>query len=208
MNQEENSATTNRQADNKPSSRRRIDPALVISIFALAISLVGTIISLVETSILRQQQDMAADQMAASVWPYLDRSYNTNYEDDSLVYWTFKLKNNGTGPAIIGGVEYVFENQSFSFSNWVDNMYPRLDSMNLDLLTVTGFDDGIISPGESIEVVSLRADVVDNIVDIVSELPDKISVKFCYCSIYGACWESIDGDRPKRNKACEKKIEL
>ncbi|MEO0787530.1 MAG: hypothetical protein AAFY36_02645 [Bacteroidota bacterium] len=208
MGKQENRSQQGLRSNTSAPAKGRIDPAVLISIIALIISLVGTIISVVETSILRRQQDMAADQMAASVWPYLDRSYNSNYRDDTVAYWTFKLENNGTGPAIIGNVEYIFDEQTFDFTGWIEALQPELNSLEIDLLTVTGFDDGIISPGESIEVIILRMKVDESTVDLISELPDRINVRFCYCSIYGACWESKDSERPRRNEACERKIEL
>lgn len=208
MDNPENSSHKEMGSGTSKPPKSRIEPAVLISIIALVISLVGTIISVVETSILRQQQAMAADQMAASVWPYLDRAYATNYQNDTTAYWTFRIENNGTGPAIIGSVDYGLEGEDYSFNDWVDALYEEFKNKNIDLLTLTGFDDGIISPGESIDVLSLRFKIDENTSEIVSSLPDKIPVRFCYCSIYGACWISKDSERPRRNEACERKIEL
>lgn len=65
---------------------RRVDRSLLISLVAVAISLIGTLVSVYEARVLRDQQDLQVEQKSASAWPFVAVHSDISVESDTMSY--------------------------------------------------------------------------------------------------------------------------
>ncbi len=184
---------------------RRIDRSLVVALVAVAISLIGTLVSIYEARVLREQQDLLAEQKSASAWPYLQAGPNTNYTGDSVATIAYEVENKGIGPAILGDFKYLFNGQEYNLNDIHAGVSEEVDSfLIVGRIQNSAIDSTVILPGETITVFTLRVLPKFNRdhIWIASEIADRLSVEGCYCSVYGDCWFRGSALAPQKRSDC------
>ena len=185
---------------------RPLDTSLIVALVAVVISLVGTVTSIYEARILRNQQQTYQEEKAASVWPYIKTEMYTNYNaSDTSITFEYSITNKGIGPAILGDVRYVYRDEdveSYSIDEAIHAAYPTIPVWNSRNRQI---DRTVVSPGETVQVFVLRLQVNGNVADyhdLANAIVEHYYSEFCYCSVYGECWRVTKSDVPVEGKEC------
>ena len=171
-----------------------LDRSDVIALIALVISLLGTVLAYRETRILNEQQQLAMEQKAASVWPYVEVEKTFDYTTDSTLEFRFAIQNPGVGPALISKMDLVYEGQRVradSLALLINHNHPEANAKQLSSRT---FSEGIFSAGTTLPLAvigfAVRGQTFEEMAGHVSDL----ALDCCYCSVYGTCWRYSEED--------------
>ena len=171
----------------KPFPRKKINVSLLLGISAVFLSASALIVSIIQTTILR-------DQQYATVWPYIQATaMNTN------VGYSYGIENKGVGPAIINKLEYTYKGKSYESTK---KMYTALFGENY---TGAGFTvtnkNYVIKSGEGLEMLSVnRPDSSLNHIIYLWE-SEAVNLKIIYSDVYGNCWQ-LDRGITSRLSSC------
>ena len=177
----------------------------------MLISFFSVLIGYKETSILEKQQNLLYQQQGASVWPFLEN--NTVFEiGDSTAIFEYNVTNKGVGPAIIDSVNYTYKN--VEITSWglyleLEKEYPNLSinqTQNADL------SKKVLAPGESHNVVRVEVTVKGNyegrIIDVLTKIKEEYKLTYCYCSVYGDCWQVEGLNNLTKSSDCKIRSDL
>lgn len=186
-----------------------------MALFAIFVSLIGTGISVIEAGILRDQQELMIEEKAAAVWPFVAGQTQVS-ESKAGIEIVFTLTNKGVGPAIINGITFSAGEVSGSIRKAIKNIeLPGADFTIVPTLSKEDSED-VLAAGETIEVYKLllveksptpkpvEAGYTDwqlNRMQKASLLLTQLDYNYCYCSIYGDCWDS-ENQALKANEVC------
>jgi hypothetical protein len=123
----------------------------------------------------------------SETWPYV--SYGTsNISDDGKTEISFKLGNDGLGPARVKQIEFLYDGKPIRTPRQflqaccgdVPGQPTRFMSSNPEV---------VLRPGETTQFIRLerRADNAA-IWDRLQDERWKVAVRACYCSIFDDCW--------------------
>lgn len=181
-----------------PAPRRR-DATFYLAVLAIAISLVGTIVSVNDNRILRDQQrimqedhQIMQDEKDASVWPYLKISRKITQED-SFLLMDVVVENKGVGPALFRVRHSVDGGEKQSMLSMQALMGQITDDFEVAGLTSAQIDRNVLRANENITAVGLKVKFDGNdplaalaAIQSLTKIPLSSTVE--YCSIYGRCW--------------------
>lgn len=197
----------------KKSSMISWDPPVAIALVAVFISSISIFISMRETGILADQQQLMASQQEASVWPYLENNLDNVFKDDSIATFKYEITNKGIGPAIVGEeITFYFEDkpiQQWRLFQVIKDRYPNL---NVTQVQMASLDGAVLAPGEKYTVITeqltLAPGDTSSLNRIVNELNGLFDVQYCYCSVYGRCWQVKSIDETERSTDCEFRADI
>lgn len=170
---------------------KNIDVSILIAIAALLISTISAFISLKESRIMMDQQRVLSEQQEASVWPYLEATPINTYVSDTSVTYNYTIENKGVGPAIISNVNYRFGDLDIEGWGLGKAMQEKHKNLEIDQLSNQTLDNAVLSPGERHDVIAIQITKSKSDDLNFNKLLNNINyrVDFCYCSIYGKCWQ-------------------
>ncbi len=192
---------------------RRVDRSLIISLVAVAISLIGTLVSIYEARVLRDQQNLLVEQKSASAWPLVAVQSDISVSGDTMATLVFSIENLGIGPAILGDVRYRYRNKDYETYSIVKAM--RKDISELERPDMEGFqissvqnyqiDSLVLPPERETKIFTAKIIGGNNYASLrlANELANQVAINFCYCSVYGDCWFRGPGRVPSKNPDCE-----
>ncbi len=176
------------------------DASVIIALIAVLISSASTWISLKESGIMVEQQQILSSQQEASVWPYLENRRVHSRINDTTISFQYKVVNKGIGPAIIDSVKYLFNDQEvtgWGLGEAMSKAYPQYTIRQGGNSTLDG---NVLAPGESHivikeTIIKSKNDTL-NLFDFLNTM--DFHLEYCYCSVYGKCWkvESIFETHP------------
>ena len=178
-----------------PTTNPPLDRSDYIALIALAVSLVGTLIGIRETNILREQQQLAAAQQSATVLPYVATENELNYLNDSTVLYTLQLTNEGVGPAIIADLRLQFDDRDVL----VDSLMRRIKAdptagPNVSMAYLNSSTGGFIPAGATERLFALEL-AGSPTISAIRSFAERFDLHVCYCSVYNECWRSsVDED--------------
>jgi hypothetical protein len=183
------------------------------------ISLIGTGVSIMEAGILRDQQQLMVEEKAAAVWPYLESSTSA-IKTEKGIEIKMVLTNKGVGPALLSDITFSTEGKygkRSDLTSVLSKNHPGLVLLNTftrnSMKEVLAAQEELIAykvlifprPGEASSDNSFEKTLQDfNSLNEAGEIIDAISSTYCYCSIYGDCWDS-DNQPLLANEACSGK---
>jgi hypothetical protein len=204
-----NSAPASAPEDTVRKPGFAFDRSDLIALIALVISLLGTMLAYRETSILgeqqllaQEQQQLALDQKAANVWPYISISFEFGQSSDTTMDLQFDIINDGVGPALISETYLLLDGERIeidSIAAAVQHAYPQLRP---ELTYYSRFEDGILRPADLTSLFTLRFQENNPMRSVVTELADRLDLYCCYCSVYGECWRFVKGGWAEPTKEC------
>lgn len=159
-------------------SNTKFHPEMLVGISAVIIGVCALVVSLYETSLMREEQ-------RAAVIPIMElgRSYNVSSSDPSKNRLALVAQNVGIGPARV-----------LDFTVSVDGQpQPTWDAAMREL---TGRDRGIshsmsvinsrtIPPDKTVRMFELKD--MDVLQPILAEI-GRLELEACYCSVFDECW--------------------
>ncbi|MEM6522842.1 MAG: hypothetical protein AAGF85_07450 [Bacteroidota bacterium] len=151
----------------------------IVSISAIVISLMTLVILVLQTTMIREQQQN-------SVFPYL----MIGNEGYGMSDFKFVLTNNGIGPAIIESVEIAYLD-SLYYMDLPSFLYENVDSMDtLNDVLHSNFYPGMLIPAEKkINILQVDNNKSESIALIQILQALELEMTVTYKSIYGQRWE-------------------
>jgi len=188
----------------KAQPKYKWDLSMVIAIIAVLISTISTFIGIKESQIMLEQQKITLEQQAASAWPYLENIPINNYEGDTKSTFQFVVENKGVGPAIIDSVKYEFQGKEITAWNLGNELSKKYPTLKISQLQNAVLDGRVLSPGETHSVIKVRIEKAENDTIKLSQVLNNINfnLSYCYCSIYGKCWQITDNKKRKVSELC------
>ena len=163
------------------------DPQNIIAIGVTVISLCALIVSVQQTTIMKEERELMREYSRASVWPSLQwTTYKSeDSEDGSIKELKISLTNGGIGPAIITDVKISYKGKVAN--HWWDlfSIQDTPESMNTSISN-RSFNDRIIKIGETIDIIDF-----DDNTALANEFYGKlgeVDVEIYYESIYKERW--------------------
>ena len=190
----------------KLTKNKKIGLPLIIALFAVLISFISVLLGYKETSILEEQQNLLFQQKSASVWPFLENSPDLEISDSTAIF-KYTVTNKGIGPAIIDNVNYTYKN--IDIPSWglyleLKKEYPNL---SIEQIQNAELSKTVLAPGDSQNVVTIRVTVKENIedslIDILVKISEEYKLTYCYCSVYGECWQVKGRDNLTKSSDCK-----
>lgn len=147
----------------------------IASLFAVALSMIALLVSLIEVNTSRAQQ-------RAAVWPHMEvvQSYGQEGYELSIV-------NKGVGPALMGNV--VLLNDGVPVQNLDQLILDTVGAENAfsyERYRSSNPSNRVMASGETTTLFGVGWDPVTR--ELVSAVSETIDVQTCYCSISKDCW--------------------
>lgn len=163
------------------------DPQTFIAIGVTIISLCALIVSLMQTTIMREERELMREHSRASVWPSLSLTRSKSHNDDnSLAQFALILSNDGVGPAIITDVKVTYKGKHAE--DWWDlfDLMQIPETINTSIGT-SSFNESVIKIGESLKILNLT----DNLplAEEFYKYWDEVNMEIYYKSIYEEQWK-------------------
>jgi len=187
------------ESENKPPIPKSIfrDPQNIIAMGVTVISLCALLVSLMQTSIMREERELLREHSRASVWPRIELGMSKAHHPDngSITHFSFRLTNSGIGPAIITDVKMTYKDKIATDWWHLFQLQEIPDSIKTTINNAV-FNKRIIKIGETFEVLNLE----DNL-PLAQAFFDRFSkdkkgdllIEIYYKSIYGEQWK-YNGD--------------
>jgi hypothetical protein len=145
---------------------------------AIFISCCALIVSIYQSVIFRNQQ-------FATVWPYIEPNVQYSNHNFELV-----IQNKGTGPAIIKTIDLSLDGQPVKdYQQFIKDL---LHQQAFNSMSINAPNNSVLSAGE--KVLFLTASLPDSLLIARTDFNERVSLSVCYCSIFGDCWEYVDGE--------------
>lgn len=171
-----------------------------MALLAIIISLIGTGVSIIEAGILREQQRLMVEEKEAAVWPYVSAGVLLNNDEQGTTV-EFKLKNEGVGPALIGDIEHTMEDTKGVLIDILPVLRAQFPDLNILPTLSSSSTSKVLGAGESMVVYRLYVTKKPEAKSDPFLVSAAFSTTYCYCSIYGECWD-YDGKNLEASTAC------
>ncbi|HZV76566.1 MAG TPA: hypothetical protein VFF63_02265 [Candidatus Babeliales bacterium] len=174
---------------------RRFRLDFVIAFFALVISTVAALASVYQTRVISQQ-------LSATVWPYLN--FDNTFGPQSV---TLSLTNYGLGPALVRSADMTLNGKHVGSWDDVIGAYLQL-ARRMHVKGRTQISDAnldasvVLSAGVSRRLLDVRTSATT--IRAVRAIAREISLRVCYCSLLGQCWEIVSRQKgaPAPRSSC------
>jgi hypothetical protein len=177
---------------------RTIRVELLIATLALLASAAASIATVVQTRVV-------ANQLSASVWPYL--SFDTTFNPGRAA---IAVNNDGLGPAIVRNVRLTIDGKQMTAWHSVLPLLivRKAAAGKPGARQATGVDEQdvsfgtVIRPGTSFNVIAVQNKAID--FATMSTVRKRVDMQICYCSILEQCWiaDMAAADQPKSVQDC------
>lgn len=162
------------------------------SLFALGLSVIALLVSILEVQTVKSQQRTA-------VWPHLQIS--EAYSGDGF---RLTITNKGVGPALVGQVGLLIDSAP------VDDLDTLIlqtlgpdDAFSYERYRSSNPSSGVIAANETVTLFAVDWDEASR--RLIAEWTNRVDVSACYCSIYEDCWTtSLTTGATNATSKCEK----
>jgi hypothetical protein len=173
---------------------RRRDFGDTASFIAVALSMLALGTSAYQSMLMRDQTKLMQVQSRASVWPSLSIGENDTHTATTDEF-TWRVDNNGVGPAKIESVEVSLDGKPYR--NW--------KTVSATLMPDRPFHaaqssiNGLVLPPSlnretTVEMVKLTE---PDLARAFHDAQSRFKIHICYCSVYDDCWSTDINDRNK-----------
>ena len=180
-----------------------------VSLAALITAVGAVVITLEQTSVMREEAELERKNARISVMPAVwVATHIGDTEDDS--YYKVVLTNKGLGPAVIEGFDVRYKGQPVK--NWDELARKMAASINSEKSFVDAVLRSARSPvspglmlesgGESAPLEVFGGDEPDGI-RVLMRASRDLEISVCYCSLYEDCFRTNLFQRPQPVEVCE-----
>ena len=181
------------------TGHRKLD--LVLPLAALFVSFLSILIAYHHGSIMKELVAQNERLVQANSLPYLNHSIST-LSGTGAGRVTFRVANEGVGPAAIRSVELMLDGRPVANST---QFLERFDIARAQL-SVTNLTNRMVRSGTSVDYFDLTADptIATQVDRMIAAVQDKrLVVRMCFCSVFEECWLSRGSNsRPVRVEQC------
>ncbi len=169
-------------ASEKPKRR---DIGDIASFVAVALSMLALVTSAYQSTLMRDQTQLMQVQSRASVWPYVAIGENDTQATNAEAF-TWRVDNNGVGPAKIESVEVSFDGKPYK--TWKE--------LTATLIPTRPLHGSQTSINGTVLPASLNRETTVEMVKLTDpelarafhDAKARFKIKICYCSVYDDCW--------------------
>ncbi|TXS94143.1 hypothetical protein FV139_11120 [Parahaliea maris] len=149
----------------------------VLALVGIVVGVIALYAAITESAAVRQQT-------AASVWPFLQFSIQDHDSAESASF-AFQFANVGVGPARVAQLQLLAAGEPIAD---LEGLIEAAGGGELASLSRNYISYRVVSPGETIEALSTHDAALARKLQQLVANPES-AVRFCYCSIFDACWE-------------------
>ena len=180
-----------------------------VSLAALVTAVAAVIITLEQTSVMREEAELERKNARISVMPSVWVATHIGDEQDNS-YYKVVLTNKGLGPAVIEGFEVRYKGQPVA--NWDELARQIANHVGADKTfekDVVRSSRSPVSPGLMLESggVSAPLEVFSSDepegISLLMQGSQDLMISVCYCSLYEDCFRTELFRRPQPVEACE-----
>lgn len=162
---------------------KKVNTEMITAIAAIFIGLSAMIVSIYQTSLIRQQQ-------RGSVWPHIEGGYRYNFDGFRLMF-----TNTGIGPAKIEAVEITVDGKAVA--DWASFLMAL--GIEQENYTVSFIGKRVIASGSTVEALIIPpGDAADQLYQSFN----RVGLKVCYASVYNDRWLISLGNEVKEVNRC------
>ncbi|EAQ97115.1 hypothetical protein [Congregibacter litoralis] len=150
------------------------------------------------------ESEAVRQQTAATVWPYVQLTIRDFVQDDEAAF-SLEFSNSGVGPAKMREMQLLIDGEVYR--DWRAVLTAFLDeefaqSVRYGRSDVTG---RVLSPGETLTSFQTNDRVVVEGMQ-AGIYSGRVSLSYCYCSIFDDCWHAeisaLGGPEPAPVELC------
>jgi hypothetical protein len=179
---------------------------IAVSACAMVVSLASLYLAVHHGQVMQEMAEANARMVTATSWPRV--SYSTSNVDlnGRPTLMRFTLTNKGIGPAVIEGMEVSYEGRPVKGVHELlkeccgADAQGHADALSWRLSSANG---EILRPGEEKNFLHISHSDDAALTTRLADVPAKVSVKTCYCSVFDECWVTTSAsNKAERVKAC------
>lgn len=155
----------------------------VASVAGILIAVIALYAALTESSAIRRQT-------AASVWPYVQLSTH-DYDTGDKAGFMVNFTNAGVGPALMGQLRMTID--GVTVHDWGEAVARVGSSTGSSRISRNYIDNRVLRPGESVTLLGITDPALARRFQAIVA-GSRVSIVYCYCSIFGDCW-TLDSRR-------------
>jgi hypothetical protein len=194
----------NEQTRSEERTNRALRMDLLIAVCALLLSAVVATAAVIQTRVIANQTQVIANQLSATVWPYL--SFTLTESNSQLRYY---LENDGLGPAILRSATLRLDTaprNSVGAAALVllHGRQPRHSTLHTSSLEI----GEVLRPGQSVEILGFDGAQARAFIAAVRK---RVTLSVCYCSLLDQCWSVtalVDSKGPVQVARCTENSEV
>ncbi|MFT3789686.1 MAG: hypothetical protein QM741_01140 [Rudaea sp.] len=155
------------------------------SLAALALSVLALATSAYQARLMQAQTELMQTQARASVWPYVTIGKN-EYSAPGREAFSWRVDNNGVGPAKIESVRVLVDGQPYR--NWTE-VFAKI-APDQEFHGQTSSLNGIVLPpstNRETTVEMVKPNTPERARAFQTATP-RTTIEICYCSVYDECW--------------------
>lgn len=174
------------------------------SVCAIVVSFASLYLAIHHGHVMQEMAEANSRMVTATSWPRV--SYSTSNVDAAaqIPQIRLTLTNKGVGPARIEGMELSYDGKPMAGVEALLNACCSAANGEAPQRWMSSANGEILRPGEEKNFLKLNkpADAVQW--TRMTELPAKIEVKVCYCSVFDECWvtQSSTHNKAEHVQAC------
>jgi hypothetical protein len=173
-----------------------VDSNNVIAVALAIISLCALVVSIYQTKVFVAQQKITTMAEKAQLWPRIEPNFGGFYTELGAEKVYFKIKNVGTGPAIIDDFKIIYKDSVYSswYSIYLDMLPDTVTPPVYVSITNSIPLQDVIQPGEVKTLFLLNPDYPDSARVALDEFTgaDMPHYSICYSSVFKDHW-TIEG---------------
>ena len=186
--------------------KRKFDPNIIIAISLGVISLCALFVSVYQTKILADQQELMTAAEKAQLWPNINVGFGGVSDENGFKQVYFKISNDGIGPAIIEDFSLNYGGKKVE--SWLDICRDQLSSKqedaffdNVSYTNSTLKKKQIIPAGESLFLFKMEFDQTEPFQYLFQRFVGENQPKFSlrYSSVFKDEWivsGKLDSEEP------------
>ena len=165
----------------------------ITSLSAIIVAVAAVFVAVYEANVIRDFQEI-------SVWPHLS-AYTTDIENKlPKTNFSFWLKNDGIGPALVKNIQYIYKGKQYSdMAELSKAIFPEenIPSMKSDKSTLK-----VLLPGK--EALLFAANFSESHREkYFKSVVDHFDFKVCFCSLYKKCWQLDNRNNVNEVRHCK-----
>lgn len=168
------------------SFRRVFDPQMIIALCVVVISVCALFVSIYQSVIMREQQDLMLEQMKAADWPRLVAGLSSSTQNEKVSRLEIIISNKGNGPAIIEGVMLTID--STAYPEWDFFLNQLINGREIPYsYSNHQLNNTVLLPGEEVPILSFNDNT--ELAQVFYDQITRMGLQVCYRSVYHDFWK-------------------
>ncbi|MBQ4839035.1 MULTISPECIES: hypothetical protein [Pseudoalteromonas] len=213
----------------KPKLKLRLSRSKMNSILALCailISAASFYATYMQAKAAQEQVTAAERQLYAETWPWLQVSYSDYDIEAERAHMTVKVKNSGTGPALIKSMSFSYRDTQYGSLvellndccnlNAYQSALKEAQADNADINYMKQFgwyvtsnpNNALLADGNDLVLFSMaRSQFNNSLWEKIGDMAHDIEVNTCYCSLLKQCYIVNKASDVKKVANCSSAIQ-